>query len=93
MDSLISTGFSSCIFEVLWLRLLICMENRYRGNILRDQGQLTIAPILDLPDFPLKFELHSDALKLCIGSMLTQNGRLVAYFNEKLFGAKVRYST
>ncbi|XP_034892461.1 uncharacterized protein [Populus alba] len=46
--------------------------------------RLTTAPVLVLPDFSNPFELHCDASKLGIG---------VAFFSEKLSGAKLRYST
>jgi len=54
---------------------------------------LTTTPILVLPNFQLLFELHTDASKVGIGGVLSQNGRPVAYFSEKLSGVKLRYST
>ena len=54
---------------------------------------LTSTPILVLPDFQLLFELHTDASKVGIGGVLSQKGRPIAYFSEKLSGAKMRYST
>ena len=54
---------------------------------------LTSAPILVLPDLQLLFELHTDVSKVGIGGVLSQNGRPVAYFSEKLSEAKLRYST
>ena len=50
-------------------------------------------PILMLPDFSIIFELHIDPLKVGIGVILSQQGRLVAYFSEKLFGTQSRYNT
>ena len=55
--------------------------------------RLTIAPILVLPDFHQPFELHSDVSKVGIGAVLSQNSKPVAYFSEKLSGARLRYST
>lgn len=48
--------------------------------------QLTNAPILVLLDFNIQFKLHVDASKVEIIVVLSQEGQLVALFNEKLSG-------
>ncbi|PKI50012.1 hypothetical protein CRG98_029599 [Punica granatum] len=55
--------------------------------------RLTTAPIIVLHDFVQPFELHCDASKVGIGAILSQNNRPVAYFSEKLSGAKLKYNT
>jgi hypothetical protein len=55
--------------------------------------KLTTSPLLVLPDFDVPFELRCDASKIGIGVVLSQKGRLVAYFNEKFKSAQLNYST
>lgn len=54
---------------------------------------MTEAPILCLLDFSKAVEVAVDASNVRIGGVLSQEGHMVAYINEKLNNAKLRYST
>ena len=50
-------------------------------------------PVVVLLDFGKTFQVRCDASGITIGAVLSQDNRLVDYFNEKLNDAKEKYST
>ena len=53
--------------------------------------KVTEQPVLALPKFNKVFQVDYDASGTTIATIFSQEGRLVAYFSEKLNDAKKKY--
>ena len=49
--------------------------------------------MLAFPDFNIPFEIHTDASNLHLGSVISQNGKPIAFYSRKLNPAQRRYTT
>lgn len=49
--------------------------------------------LLAYPDFNKPFEIHTDASHVQLGSVISQNGRPIAFYSRKLQPAQTRYTT
>ena len=55
--------------------------------------QLATQPFLELPSFAKLFTLKCGLSSIGVGGVLSQEGRLVAFFSEKINEAKNKYSS
>jgi hypothetical protein len=55
-------------------------------------NKLTHAPLLQLLNFGKTFKFECDASGIGIGGVMVQEGKLIAYFSEKLSGPSLNYS-
>lgn len=55
--------------------------------------KVTKIPILSLLDFIKVFQVHCDASNKGIGVVLSQEGKPIAFFSEKLNESRKQYST
>ena len=74
------------------------METKFKWTEVEEKAFQTLKqevatkPIFLLPTFDKLFTIECDASNVVVGGVLSQEGRLVAFFSEKLNEAKKKYS-
>ena len=57
---------------------------KYVDNFQELKKRLTSAPIITIPSDEGEFDTYSDASKMGLGTVLMQNGKIVAYASRQL---------
>ncbi|RDX81749.1 Retrovirus-related Pol polyprotein from transposon 17.6, partial [Mucuna pruriens] len=83
-------------FYRCFVKFFSTLATIFKWNNLKEcgiQDRFIHSLILALPNFAKSFELEYDASNVGVGVILLQEGHPIAYFNEKLKGANLNYST